>query len=385
MRRRKRRRALLALEDGRVYSGWAFGALRDALGEVVFNTSMTGYQEILTDPSYTGQLVTMTYPLVGNYGINEEDVESRGPQVEAFIVREVCRTPSNWRATLSLDDYLKKNGIPGIEGIDTRSLTKHIRTAGAMRAALSSTVQDPEELVRRARDWPGMLGLDLVLRVTCQEPRLWPDGEILCGSWQRRHDQVSGGAGERYKVLAVDYGVKYNILRILQSFGCKIQVVPATMGAEEILALKPDGVFLSNGPGDPAAVTYAIDTVRKLLGRVPIFGICLGHQILGLAAGGKTFKMKFGHRGANQPVKELATGRVQITSQNHGFCVQPETLDPVELRVTHVNLNDDSLEGMEFCKVPAFSVQYHPEASPGPHDSIYLFSKFVSLMQEWKS
>ena len=385
MRTRERRRALLALEDGRVFSGWAFGARRDGLGEVVFNTSMTGYQEILTDPSYTGQLVTMTYPLIGNYGINEEDVESRGPQVEAFIVRELCRRPSNWRATLSLEEYLTQHGIPGIEGIDTRSLTKHIRTAGAMRAALSSTVQDSDELVSRARNWSGMLGLDLVLRVTCQESRFWPANEVLSSSWQRRNPLVPGGGGERLDVLAVDYGVKYNILRILQSFGCRVRIVPAALGADEILALRPKGVFLSNGPGDPAAVTYAIDTVRRLLGRVPVFGICLGHQILGLAAGGKTFKMKFGHRGANQPVKELATGRVQITSQNHGFCVQPETLDPREIRVTHVNLNDDSLEGMEFCNVPAFSVQYHPEASPGPHDSLYLFSRFVSLMQDWKS
>lgn len=384
-RRRETRRALLALEDGRVFWGWSFGSERDALGEAVFNTSMTGYQEVLTDPSYTGQLVAMTYPLIGNYGVNDRDLESRAPQVEAFIVRELCRYPSNWRATSSLDAYLRKSGIPGIEGIDTRALTRHIRTAGAMRAALSSTVLDSSELVRRAREWPGMSGLDLVCRVTRKVSQRWPESEKLCFSWQRRNPAASGPPGEQFRVVAVDYGVKFNILRILQTLGCELHLVPASHSAEEILRLNPDGVFLSNGPGDPAAVTYAIDTVRDLLGRVPVFGICLGHQILGLAAGAKTFKMKFGHRGGNQPVKELDTGRVYISSQNHGFCVDANTLDPAEVRVTHVNLNDDSLEGMEFLRIPAFSVQYHPEASPGPHDSVTLFEKFLSLMKSWRS
>lgn len=383
--RRERRRALLALEDGRVFWGWSFGSERDALGEVVFNTSMTGYQEVLTDPSYTGQLVTMTYPLIGNYGVNDRDVESRVPQVEAFIVRELCRFPSNWRATSSLDGYLRKNGIPGIEGLDTRALTRHIRTAGAMRAALSSTVLDPDELVRRAREWSGMAGLDLVKRVTRRVSRAWPESERLCASWNRRNPAASAPPTERYRVVAVDYGVKFNILRILQTLGCNVQLVPATLSAQEILRLEPDGVLLSNGPGDPAAVTYAIETVRGLLGRVPVFGICLGHQILGLAAGAKTFKMKFGHRGGNQPVKDLDTGRVYITSQNHGFCVDPGSLDRAEIRVTHVNLNDESVEGMDFLHVPAFSVQYHPEASPGPHDSMPLFEKFLSLMKSWRS
>lgn len=383
--RRKRRRALLALEDGTVFWGWSFGSGRDALGEAVFNTSMTGYQEILTDPSYTGQLVTMTYPLIGNYGVNERDVESHAPQVEAFIVRELCRFPSNWRATSSLDDYLRKNDIPGIEGVDTRALTRHIRTAGAMRAALSSTVLDPAELVRRAQQWSGMAGLDLVSKVTPKVSRRWPESEGLCASWQRRNPAAAGPPAERYRVVAVDYGAKFNILRILQTLGCDLDLVPASLAAQEILLLSPDGVFLSNGPGDPAAVTYAIETVRGLLGRVPIFGICLGHQILGLAAGAKTFKMKFGHRGGNHPVKEVDTGRVCITSQNHGFCVDVHTLDLSEVRVTHVNLNDDSVEGMAFLSVPAFSVQYHPEASPGPHDSMPLFEKFLSLMTSWRS
>ncbi len=382
MRRERRRPALLALEDGRIFRGWTIGAPREAIGEVVFNTSMTGYQEVLTDPSYKGQLVTMTYPLIGNYGINDEDVESARPHLEAFIVHELCRRPSNWRSRMSLGEYMKRTGLPGIEGIDTRALTRHIRTAGAMRAALSTRVENPDDLVDKARAWPGLVGVDMVERVTCAEPYPWPPEDVLEESWGRRMPPRVDASRGPWKVVALDLGIKFNILRILQTFGCSITVVPAATTAEEILAMGPDGVFLSNGPGDPAAVTYAVETVRGLLGKVPLFGICLGHQILGLALGGRTFKMKFGHRGANQPVKDLATGRVQITSQNHGFCVDLAGLDRDRIRETHTNLNDGTLEGIECREARAFSVQYHPEASPGPHDSMRaLFQRFVSSME----
>jgi carbamoyl-phosphate synthase small subunit len=375
----KRRKAMLALEDGRVFHGWAFGSHRDAVGEAVFNTSMTGYQEILTDPSYKGQIVTMTYPLIGNYGVNASDVESRGPHVEGFVVRELCRHPSNWRSEMSLVDYMKKHELPGIEGVDTRALTKHIRTAGAMRAALSSRITNPDDLVDRARQWPGLVGLDMVRQVTCGKSFSWRPEGVPGPSWERRMSKEEPGGP--YRVVAMDFGIKFNILRILQAHGCNVTVVPGATSSQQILAQSPDGVFLSNGPGDPAAVTYGVETVRELIGKVPIFGICLGHQILGLALGGKTFKMKFGHRGANHPVKELDTGRVHITSQNHGFCVDASTLDPRQVRVTHVNLNDETLEGMEIREAPAFAVQHHPEASPGPHDSMQsLFRKFANAM-----
>jgi carbamoyl-phosphate synthase small subunit len=386
VRKGKHRKALLALEDGRVFHGRAFGSHRDAIGEVVFNTSMTGYQEILTDPSYKGQIVTMTYPLIGNYGANETDVESLGPHAEGFIVRELCKHPSNWRSEMSLADYMKKNRVPGIEGVDTRALTKHIRTAGAMRAALSSRITNPDDLVDRARQWPGLLGQDMVRRVTCKKAYPWRPGDLPGFSWERRMPIDRRGQKVPRRVIAMDFGIKFNILRILQAHGCTVTVVPGRTSAQEILSQNPDGVFLSNGPGDPAAVTYGIETVRGLIGKIPIFGICLGHQILGLAVGGKTFKMKFGHRGGNQPVKELATGRVHITSQNHGFCVDLSTLDSRQVRVTHVNLNDETLEGIELTTAPAFSVQHHPEASPGPHDSMKsLFEKFTDLMAEGKS
>jgi carbamoyl-phosphate synthase small subunit len=381
-----KRRGYLALEDGRIFQGWSCGAEREVAGEVVFNTSMTGYQEILTDPSYKGQIVAMTYPQIGNYGVNPADVESRGPQVEGFVVHELWRMPSNWRSATSLDEYLIKHGIPALEGIDTRALTKHIRTAGAMRAVLSCLGGGPDGLVEKAREWPGLVGQDMVRWVTCKEPYNWPETEELSPFWHRRVGAPLRSPGEHFRVVAMDFGIKYNILRILQTYGCSVTVVPATATAPEILSGKPDGVFLSNGPGDPAAVTYAVDTVRGLLGRVPVFGICLGHQLMGLAAGGKTFKLKFGHRGANQPVKDLLTGRVYITSQNHGFCVDPSTLKPGEVRLSHVNLNDRTLEGLELPGLRSFSVQHHPEASPGPHDHMRdLFEKFVRTMRGEKT
>lgn len=379
----QRRKAMLALEDGRVFHGWSFGSPRDAVGEVVFNTSMTGYQEILTDPSYKGQIVTMTYPLIGNYGVNQADVESGVPYAEGFVVCELCKHPSNWRSEMPLADYLKRQDLPGIEGIDTRALTKHIRTAGAMRAALSSQIRNPDDLVDRARQWPGLEGEDMVKWVSCKAPFPWRPAALPGPSWSRRMPTCGAPKSEPYRVVAVDFGIKHNILRLLQAYGCSVTVVPATSTAREILDLVPEGVFLSNGPGDPAAVTYAIEAVRELIGKVPIFGICLGHQILGLALGGKTFKMKFGHRGANHPVKELATGRVHITSQNHGFCVDASTLDDRDARVTHINLNDETVEGIELRHAAAFSVQHHPEASPGPHDSMgHLFEKFLILMEK---
>jgi carbamoyl-phosphate synthase small subunit len=373
------KKAILALEDGTVFKGRSFTGHGETIGEVVFNTSMSGYQEILTDPSYCGQMVTMTYPLIGNYGINEEDVESDRIHVKAFLVKEYQEYPSNWRSQKSLADYLIANKIPGIEGIDTRALTRHIRLAGAMKAALSTLDLDPDSLVEKARQSPNMVGLDLVKEVTCQEPMLWHNGgpvEIEGGleqfQWPDR--------GDAWRIVAMDYGVKYNILRSLEKRGCTILMLPAEAGSETIDKLEPHGLFLSNGPGDPAAVTYAVDTIREQIGKRPIFGICLGHQLVGLALGGETFKLKFGHRGANQPVKDLSTGKVEITSQNHGFCVDMESLNDSDVALSHINLNDNTLEGLVHKKIPLFSVQYHPEASPGPHDATYLFDRFTEMM-----
>ncbi len=360
-------KALLALEDGKVFRGRSFGAPGERAGEVVFNTSMTGYQEILTDPSYKGQIVTMTYPLMGNYGVNEEDLESSAPQAEGFIVKEASGITSNWRSRKGLGEYLKEYNIPGIEGIDTRALTKHIRTSGAMKAVISTECLDEAVLVKKAQDSPGLIGRDLVKEVTCQKPYQW-NGE--------------GEGNNAFKVVAIDCGIKTNILRVLDTAGCEVTVVPAHTRAEEIIALNANGILLSNGPGDPAGVPHIAETVRELIGKLPIFGICLGHQILGLAFGGKTYKLKFGHRGANQPVKDLATGKVSITSQNHGFCIDIGSLKKDEIEFTHINLNDQTLEGMRHKKYPIFSVQYHPEASPGPHDASYLFEDFIHLMEK---
>jgi carbamoyl-phosphate synthase small subunit len=367
-------KAVLALADGSVFEGTSFGAASEAVGEVVFNTSMTGYQEILTDPSYCGQLVAMTYPEIGNVGVNLEDVESSRPFVEGFIVKEYWPTPSNWRARQSLGDYLKAHGIPGIEGIDTRALVRLLREKGNLNAVLSATDLDPDRLVRRAQAAPSMEGQDLVGKVTCAAPYEWHEGR-----WTLDGGYTTPAETGRHLVVAYDYGIKRTILRNLVANGCRVVVVPAHTPAAEVLKLNPDGIFLSNGPGDPAAVPGAADTVRALIGRKPIFGICLGHQILGLALGGTTYKLKFGHHGGNQPVMDLTTGKVEITSQNHGFAVDVDSLGG-RAELTHVNLNDQTVEGLAHKQLPLFSVQYHPESSPGPHDANYLFQRFVHLM-----
>ena len=377
----KERAALLALADGTIFRGRAFGATGEAVGELVFNTSMTGYQEILTDPSYEGQLVAMTYPEIGNVGVNREDVESRRPYVRGFVVREYRDAPSSWRAEESLGAYLARHGIPGIESIDTRALVRHLRDHGSQEAVLSGVDLNPERLVRRAKDSPGLVGRDLVREVTCKEPYEWTQGPWRLGQGYTTAEQAAEKRrGKVYDVVAYDFGIKYNILRNLVGTGCRVRVVPAYTSAAEVLALRPDGVFLSNGPGDPDAVSGAPEWVAQLLGHVPVFGICLGHQIMGLALGGETYKLKFGHHGGNQPVKDLTTGKVEITAQNHGFAVDVESLRG-KAEITHINLNDRTCEGLAVKGEPTFSVQYHPEASPGPHDARYLFRRFVELME----
>jgi len=371
--------AILALEDGRVFRGRGAGAPGERFGEVVFNTSLTGYQEILTDPSYAGQIVVLTYPHIGNYGTNSLDCESAKPYAEGLVVRELSQLISNWRSEAETSDFLGQYGVPIISDIDTRALVRHLRNHGAMRGAISTLDLNPESLLQKVRISPSMVGLDLASRVTTATRYEWQEPSV---------DITGGGKAvrppPRFHVVAYDFGIKQNILRRLVDSGCRVTVVPATTPAKQILELKPDGVFLSNGPGDPEPLDYAARNVRQLAGRVPIFGICLGHQIIGLALGGKTYKLKFGHHGGNHPVLNLETQKVEITAQNHGFAVDPDSLRASEVVLTHMNLNDQTLEGLRHKTLPLFSVQYHPEASPGPHDSGYLFGRFTSMMDEVK-
>jgi carbamoyl-phosphate synthase small subunit len=378
--------ALLALEDGLHFRGKSFGAEGEIAGEIVFNTSLTGYQEILTDPSYAGQIVTLTYPLIGNYGVNSQDAESNRPYAEGLVVREITEIPSNWRQQMSLPDYLRQHRILGISDIDTRALVRHIRTHGAMRSVISTNDLQPDSLVQKARQHPGMIGQDLVKRVSCHQPYHWkePTAELFPARKKRGRPQNSRKESPPFKVVAFDFGIKHNILRLLVDHGCDVTVVPASTSAAQVLDYHPDGIFLSNGPGDPEPVTYAIQTARQLIGKKPIFGICLGHQILGLALGGKTYKLKFGHRGGNHPVLHQSTGQVEITAQNHGFTVDMDSLPKGEVEVTHLNLNDHTLEGFRHRELPLFCVQYHPESSPGPFDSRYLFTEFRNLMTSYR-
>jgi carbamoyl-phosphate synthase small subunit len=358
-------KAILYLEDGTSFLGNPLSTQGESAGEVVFNTAMTGYQEILTDPSYAGQIVTMTYPLIGNYGVNNEDVESNKIHVQGFVVKEFCRTHSNYRATQSLIDYLNENKIMAVEGIDTRALTRHLRLQGAMKAIISTEDFDPKSLAKKLEAVPPMEGSDWVSKVTTDRKYVWKE---------------EGAPETKYKVAAIDCGIKFNILRILTKLGCEVHVFPAKATAEEIMAVNPDGLFISNGPGDPAGVPYVVDTVKKFLGKIPVFGICLGHQILGLALGGKTYKLKFGHHGANHPTKDSINARIGITSHNHGFCVDIKSLKASDIELININLNDQTLEGIKHKKMPVFSFQHHPEAAPGPHDAQYLFEYFIDMM-----
>jgi len=387
--------ALLVLEDGRAFTGQRFGALSDAEGEVVFNTSMSGYQEILGDPSYAGQIVVMTYPMIGNYGIAPDDFESRKPFLAGLIVKEPSRIASNWRKDRPLGDYLARYGVPGFFGIDTRALVRHLRTEGSKRGVIANGGSTVESLAERARRIPSMAGCDLAQVVTETKSYEWrqPTPALLAPGVATAARPLAGGAvrlssngatAAPHRVVAIDYGIKWSILRRLVDAGCDVTVVPGGTSAEDILKLSPDGVVLSNGPGDPEPVVYAVRTIRDLMGRVPIFGICLGHQLLGLAAGGRTYKLKFGHRGGNHPVMDLTTRKVEITAHNHGFSVDPDSLNDRDVELTHINLNDQTLEGLRLRNVPAFSVQYHPEAAPGPHDAHYLFGRFADLMRDWK-
>ncbi len=384
-------KAILALEDGHYFEGTAFGATGSSSGEVCFNTSMTGYQEILTDPSYRGQIVAMTCPLIGNYGVNEKDNESACPHVRGFVIEELCESPSNWRSEGSLSGYLEKNNIIGIQGIDTRALTKRLRVSGAMKACLTTEPISPREACARASASPGMEGMDYVHEVSTTEHYHWDPADILSREWAlATGTQTTANEGQdnslplpeaKYRIVAYDFGIKHNILRRLRQEGFSIEVVPSTTSAADVLARKPDGVFLSNGPGDPGALDYIHAEIRELVGRVPMFAICLGHQVLGHAFGGKTFKLKFGHRGGNQPVKDLRDGKIAITSQNHGFAVDADSL-PSNVEVTHINLNDGTVEGLRHREHPVFTVQYHPEASPGPHDARYFFGEFANLIEQ---
>jgi len=382
------RKGVLALEDGRIFYGRAAGASTRRGGEVVFNTSLTGYQEVFTDPSYAGQIVCLTYPHIGNVGTNADDEESPVPHIESLVVREFSAIASNWRSGESAQDYLVRHNIPVLWDFDTRALVLHIRKMGALRGVVSTDGASPELLLGEARALPTMAGQELASRVTTSQKYVWDKGsiELTASPWQEAMGEAqSGEETQRFRVVAYDYGIKQNILRLLVDHACDVTVVPAKTLAEDALTLKPDGIFLSNGPGDPEPATYAIETIRNLLGHVPVFGICLGHQLCGLALGGKTFKLRFGHHGSNHPVKNLLTEQVEITAQNHGFCVDPDSLPASEVEMTHVNLNDQTNEGLRHRTYPLFSVQYHPEASPGPHDSHYLFRQFTDTMKAWKS